>query len=779
MRIGQNGGWFWAACALAAMRIGQAQTATETVIFNFSEFPQGANPYGTLFRGTNGTLYGTTYEGGAVNLGAVFELGAAGYKVLHSFKGGSDGANPYAGVVRDSAGNLYGTTYLGGPANAGVVYKVTPSGQETVLYAFTGETDGGNPYGGMIVDSSGNLYGTTLKGGMTGCSGGCGVVYKVNPSGQETVLHSFTGGADGATPYAGVISDSAGNLYGTTYAGGANQGGVVYELSTSGQETVLHSFGGGPPGYSPTGGLARDSAGNLYGTNSAGVYEVEANGHYKTLAVFYCLNIGEGESWSGVALDAAGNLYGTTITQQGACGPPHGAVFKLTTAGTLTELYRFPGASAADLGEPPITGSNPGVVLDPAGKIYGTSPFGGTSGMIYKIGPAGETMLHDFSGAAGGTSPEPVAINTTEGGFYGATYYGGAANVGTVYELDRTGRETVLHSFTGGGDGAYPTSPVVRDSAGNLYGTTKHGGAADEGVVYKADASGDFTVLHRFTGGADGGLPNGVVLDPEGNLYGATNEGGAGSETGLQEGVLFKLDPAGNETVLYSFTGLSDGGAPNARVTRDASGNLYGTTSYGGRGAGVVYKLSASGEYTVLHTFTAGADGGYPYAGVVLDSSGNLYGTTPGYGVAGDGGQGQGVVFKLSPSGTYTVLYTFVGGADGGGPMSGVVRDKAGNLYGTTIFGGDMTAATCVGGCGVAFEVSPSGQETVLHTFTNGADGTGGGTLILNAAGDLYGNAGGGGSGGAPGGLLYKIALQPAAAAAPAERYFSEVVPVG
>ncbi|MGD0360826.1 MAG: choice-of-anchor tandem repeat GloVer-containing protein [Bryobacteraceae bacterium] len=194
MRSGLNGGWIsrpsprrlwqctglaWLACALATAGMAPATAATETVIHNFGTFPNGANPYGTVIRDAAGNLYGTTYQGGAHNLGTVFELEASGkLKLLYSFQGGGDGANPYAGVTRDAAGNLYGTTYYGGAANAGVVYKLEPSGQEMVLYAFTGGPDGGSPYAGVVLDAAGNLYGTTYLGGMYARTTNLGVVYK-------------------------------------------------------------------------------------------------------------------------------------------------------------------------------------------------------------------------------------------------------------------------------------------------------------------------------------------------------------------------------------------------------------------------------------------------------------------------------------------------------------------------------------------------------------------------------------------------------------------------
>jgi uncharacterized repeat protein (TIGR03803 family) len=333
-------------------------------------------------------------------------------------------------VIRDSAGNLYGTTFGGGTAGRGVVYKLDTAGHETVLYSFTGGADGGDPYAGVIRDSAGDLYGTTFGGGAAGA----GVVYKLDPADHETVLYSFTGGADGGNPYAGVIPDSAGNLYGTTYGGGT-MWGVVYKLDRGGHETVLYTFGGGADGGNPYAGVIPDSAGNLYGTT-----------------------------------------YG------GAAGA--GVVFKVNTASQETVLYSFTGG--ADGWAP-----NAGVISDSAGNLYGTTVNGGTAGR------------------------------------------------GVVYKLDTAGQETVLYSFRGGADGAFPFAGVIRDSAGNLYGTTYVGGTRDWGVVYKLDTAGQETVLYRFTGGADGGNPwAGVIRDSAGNLYGTT--AGGGKRGG---GVVFKLKP--------------------------------------------------------------------------------------------------------------------------------------------------------------------------------------------------------------------------------------------
>jgi uncharacterized repeat protein (TIGR03803 family) len=284
-----------------------------------------------------------------------------------------------------------------------------------------------------------------------------------------------------------------------------------------------------------------------------------------------------------------------------------------------------------------------------------------------------------------------------------------------VYKVDPTGQETVLHSFTGGADGAYVYAGVIRDSAGNLYGTTWNGGAANAGVVFRVDAADQETVLYNFRGGGDGTNPYaGLTAGPNGALYGTTVYGGtAGS------GTVFELIPpaipggAWTETVLYNFTAGIDGAEPWAGVIRDPAGNLYGTTSGGGAfgacasftssGCGVVFKLNTAGNYRVLYRFTGYPDGASPAAGVIRDSTGNLYGTTPQGGAAVCSG-GCGVVFKLDTAGSETVLYTFTG-SNGVSPAAGVIRDSAGNLYGTAGGGG-------ASGYGVVFKVDTAGHET-------------------------------------------------------------------
>lgn len=305
---------------------------------------------------------------------------------------------------------------------------------------------------------------------------------------------------------------------------------------------------------------------------------------------------------------------------------------------------------------------------------------------------------------------------------------------------------SVLHAFTGAPDGCKPEGDLYRDGAGNLYGTAANCGAA-YGILFKISTTGKETILYKFTGGADGGYPEaGLIRDTSGNFYGTTYQGGTGN------GVVFKF-AAGKESVIHTFS-RTDGSHPVAALVRDKAGNLYGTTFYGGTAAcscGTVFKIDTTGAETVLYSFTGGTDGKFPAGRLLLDGAGNLYGTASEGGVVNcdNGIHGCGVVFKINPTGHETVLYTFTGGADGGEPMAGLVRDSSGNFYGTTFAAGDLSRNCALNaGCGVVFKLSKTGLETVLHTFANSTDGANPvADLILDSSGNLYGTTKLGGAG--------------------------------
>jgi uncharacterized repeat protein (TIGR03803 family) len=366
------------------------------------------------------------------------------------------------------------------------------------------------------------------------------------------------------------------------------------------------------------------------------------------------------------------------------------------------------------------TGAYPtGVVRDAVGNLYVGTEEGGSNqscddgcGNILKLSfPGGATELYAFTPTAHGSGPLPVGALTRDakGNLYGATESGGNVFAGSVFKLTPSGLEGTLHSFDpAAGDGSTPSSGLTIDSAGNLYGVTYSGpGSGAYGVIYKVTPSRSETLLHSFTGGTDGAVPQAnPVVDSLGNLYGTASAGGDLSCTegsGAGCGTVWKLDTSGNFTVLYSFTGGTEGAAPIGGLVMDSSGNLYGTTIMGGDlscfapyGCGTVFELSISGNLAVLYSFTGGSsDGASPFATLLRDPSGNLYGTTE-YGgdqscAAGGSTNGCGVVFKVDASGNETILHAFTGGTtDGALPtFAALITDVKGNLYGATSYGGN------------------------------------------------------------------------------------------
>jgi uncharacterized repeat protein (TIGR03803 family) len=350
------------------------------------------------------------------------------------------------------------------------------------------------------------------------------------------------------------------------------------------------------------------------------------------------------------------------------------------------------------------------------------------------------TVLHSFTGGADGAAPRAGLVVDTNGNLYG-TAAGGGSGAGTVFRVNASRKLKVLYTFAGRPDGAGPYGTLIQDAKGNLYGTTEGGGANGDGAVFKLTKSNKESVLYSFTGGTDGGDPYaGLVMNAAGNLYGTTNLGGAAGY-----GTAFDLNPTTKvETVLYSFSYFPDGENPYSPLI-DTKNHFYGSTYQGGAaGYGTVFELGKKGKETTLYSFTGNPDGANPYAGLISDKDGNLYGTT-----LGGGASEYGTVFELSSTGVETVLYAFTGNPpDGEYPLSGLVRDAAGNLYGTTEKGG-------ASGFGTVFKLSSTGTEIVLHSFT-GADGAFPyATLVRDSKGNLYGTTESGGHDGA--GVVFKI----------------------
>ena len=467
-----------------------------------------------------------------------------------------------------------------------------------------------------------------------------------------------------------------------------------------------------------------------------------------------------------------------TATVTSPAGTPTGSVQFLNGTTLLKQLNLVSGVATFTTSQLPL-GS------DIITAVYSgdSNDLGSTSAplnqvvLLYTL-----TILHSFAGGPDGAYPVASLVQDSSGNFYGTASqagdlacnggYGAGSGCGTVFKLDPTGKETVLYSFTGtGGDGAIPWAGLVRAAQGNLYGTTSAGGdlacpngnGYGCGTVFKLDTTGKETVLHSFTGtGGDGAFPEaGLLLDAQGNLYGTTAQGGdLGCPDGFGYGcgIVFQITN-GQETVLHSFTGSGgDGAFPQAGLIEDAQANLYGTTSEGGNsacyyGCGTVFKLAATGQETVLYAFTGAGDGGLPYAGLLQDAQGNLYGTT-----IGGGASSNGTVFKVTPAGAETVLHSFTGtGGDGASPNAGLVLGAHSNLYGTTSYGGDLACDPNGPGCGNVFRVSTTGKETPLYNFT-GAGGDGAfpyAGVLRDAQGNLYGTTYSGGANGF--GMVFKL----------------------
>ncbi len=369
----------WAALVIVMLAAQCALAQSYSVLYTFKLGQYGTGPYWGVIQDASGNLYGTTSGGGRDHGGSVFKLSTEGEEtVLYSFDAG---AGP-ASLIRNADGTFYGNTYYDG-YGCGTVYKLSGKREETVLHNFTGEADGAYPQSPLIEDANGNLYGTTYSYGGPASAG---TIFKIGNTGEFSVLYTFTGGADGNGPSAGLVEDSEGNLYGTTVAGGANGVGAVFKLSSTGEESVLYSFKGGSDGENPVAPLILDERGNLYGTTQFG---------------------------------------GIHVRPYGACGQyACGTVFKVSTTGEETVLHRFNGNH----------GGNPttGLVRDTEGNLYGTA------GIIFKLSAHGEFTVLSTLGGADGAGAWGL-IQDAEGNLYGTTEFGGYAYCGSYFDYSGCG----------------------------------------------------------------------------------------------------------------------------------------------------------------------------------------------------------------------------------------------------------------------------------------------------------------------------------------------------
>ena len=592
---------------------------------------------------------------------------------------------------------------------------------ENILYSFDPFGHGNQPNGGLVSDTAGNVYGGAAWGGFYGL----GCVYEFVPNSQggwaEKILYSFKGGADLFSPHGMLTLDSAGNIYGSTTWGGLGGLGGIFKLTqaASGEwkESILHVFSSGSDGYSPNGGLVFDAAGNLYGTTTT--------------------------------QNSGTSAFGLTPSTHG------GWIYRV--------IFRFPS------NETP----NGNLAVDRAGNLYGTvkgPPVSTNFGAVFELSPSSrgvwmESTLYSFTGGADGGAPLGGLTVDSSGSLFGAASQGGvptcSGGCGTIFKLtpesNGSWNETVIYTFQNERDGVGPSGNLVFDSAGNLYGTTVLGdyGLAGETVFELSPASDGAwtkTTLWQFPVSGPSEMQSGVAVVSLGIVYAAISYFGP-----FNNGEVVALTPAGggqwSETAVTYFA-PTDAGSPSASLIADSAGNLYGSTSLGGAfNDGAVFKLTKSADggwkETILYSFPnpAGDSLSVLVSSLTLDAAGNLYGET-----ANGGALGFGSVFQLTPGAqgwTEKDIYIF-NGKNGRKPQGGLIFDQSGNLYGTTQGGGASTG--CGFGCGTVFELSPgSGKawtETILYNFTGGSDAAvplAG--LVFDSAGNLYGTTERGGTG--------------------------------
>jgi uncharacterized repeat protein (TIGR03803 family) len=742
-------------------RLTPAGALTQVVSFNYTN---GSSP-NKLIQGMDGSLYGTTFEGGSYGDGVIFSATTNGeLNALFSFLYVEGGFLPSAGLAQTPGGDFYGTTFEGGTFGYGTVFAMSPTAAVTLGHSFTGGNDGSHPGADLIQGNDGNFYGTTVDGGVYGD----GTVFRWTPDGALATLVSFDG-YNGANPQAPLVQGADGILYGTTQNGGANGNGVIFSvninsgsLQITGQPAGQSVFSGGTAIFSVavTGNPPLFYQWMKSGTNLTDGGNISG----ATSRVLTLSNVGPSET--AIYSVTVSNAAGSTATSQGAflavlLSPPQfasplasqtasvggTAVFNADAVGNLPLFYQWQsnnvnltnganvsGATTGSLTLSGLTQRSDATYSVIVSNADGVSSAGATL-VVYPVSAPGTVMssLYWFTGGADGGTPNGLAIGTN-GILYGTTQSGGADNGGTVFSLTTNGLFQTLVSFDTT-DGSNPQAALVQGSDGNFYGTTEDGGTNAAGTVFQITADGALTTRAAF-GSAYGANPYvALVQGTNGNFYGATQNT---SRPG--DGNVFEMTPSGTLDVVYSFSGGLDGNEPIGALTQGIDGNFYGLTTAGGaQNYGGVFKMTPAGALTNLYSFTGGADGYNPCGALVQGSDGNFYGVT-----RRDVVQNvpfDGTIFKFSTNGTLTTLYTLnpLFNGDGEYPFAGLIQAADGNFYGTTLY-----SDTAVNG--TVFRITSAGAYATLTTFNGADDGSQPkSAMVQDSDGNLYGTTTAGG----------------------------------
>lgn len=657
-------------------------------------FP-GSAPEAELILASDGYLYGTTSSGGANDEGTVFRLDPNGgtnngFVSLFEFDSSdatNNGAYPRAALTQSATtGVLLGTTAGGGDHGDGTIFRITSVGVLTTLVhfsAYDATNPGAGPTGPMILASDGNYYGTTQFGAMYDAFyKDQGTVFKMTPAGVHTTLAAFVYPIPtehrGFWPTGALTEGNDGFLYGTTLRGGNNDRGVVFRVGKmGGMETLVDfDFDLAPKGSGPTGHLLQVAANEFIGTTVAGgddnkgtVFRVSnVMTSSATLSTLISLtgrgasnDKGPSAASGGLTEASTGYLYGTT--SEGGLYDK-GTIFRMTKTGVIEILVDFTGDGTSGKGEGPV-----GELHEANdGNFYGMTSRGGADnlGTVFRMTPEGSlTTLVEFTGDSGGkpgSLPEGGLADGGDGYLYGTTSSGGSNGYGTIFRISLAGSFQSLVDFTGNDSGApgnHPRGTLVKATDGDLYGTTKTGGANSNGTIFKITTSGMFASLFDFPSLSS--YPHGLVQGSDGHLYGVCEGTGFplpfGGVTYSDYGNVFRYSLSGEYSVLANFYGDEEygtkGRSPRSRLFEGDDGFLYGTTSAGGLpGHGTVFRCATYGFLETLFEFTGteGAfPGSHPNAGpLILDSEGDLYGITTRGGKNDEGDPaGLGQIFRL------------------------------------------------------------------------------------------------------------------------------------
>jgi len=627
---------------------------------------------------------------------------------------------------------LTGFTSNGGPEGRGTLFSINST--TNAFSVIKGFSDWGiTPDGSLLQGDDGNFYGMTSDGGTYTHAG---AIFVMSPSGSIRILKQFNSTTEGAYPHGELIKGTDGSFYGMCSSGGSTSYGTIFKITTAGVFTLLKTFAFSADGSNPRGHLVQAKDGNFYGITYGGgangygtIFKMTPAGAFTVLRSLNKTTDGS-NCYGSLTEGKDGNLYGMTYAG-GSLG--YGTIFKITTSGTFTVLRNLNSATDGAYSQSDLTQATDG-------NFYSMCYSGGTygNGTIFKITTTGAfTVLKHFASSKDGGSPYGNLFQHTDGNLYGMTRTGTAGNAGGIFKITTAGVYTQLHSFVAATEGTTANGGLIQGKDGNLYGLASAGGTLRGGTAFKITTAGAFTLLASFPGSAIGNAPlETPVKGSDSAYYGLNSTGGL-----YGYGTVVKV--CGNSTtVLFSFNRSVNGGYPKGSLVRATDGNFYGTTTEGGTNSGgTIFKITPAGVFTVLRHLAPATDGATPQGSLIQAKDGFLYGMT-----SSGGAKSGGTIFKISLTGTFTVLKPLAYATDGANPEGSLLQVNDSTFYGLIANGSK------------AFKITTSGNFTIVHTFLSASEGSYPlGSFITGKDGLLYGTNSSGGL--YNGGTVFKMTL--------------------